>query len=141
MKVLMGPQAFKGVYSSDHLPRTKNFTLPWCLIANTDCSHKGGTHWISMYFDQEGNGHYFDSYGREPRKLEWIRFLEKNSRSGHWLMQRQQLQGEFTPFCGQYAAYYLLERHSKPLAFSDYKLMLHVNDSNIIKKLHEKYLQ
>lgn len=134
----IGVNVFKGVYSSDHLPPAVKFSKPWCLIANTDCSHNGGSHWTGMYFDKEGSGHYFDSYGTPPQKKEWIQYLEKNSKDGHWVMQRRQIQGEFTPYCGHYAAYYLLERHSKPLSVSDYKLMLHVNDSNIIKNISSK---
>ena len=126
---------FKGTYPSDHLPDSKNFTYPWCIIANSDCSHNGGSHWLAMYFDSDGNGHYFDSYGINPTRQKWIQFLETNSRSGHWDMQRRQIQGEFTPYCGHYTVYYLLERHFNP-DICDYKLMLSVNDSNIIHKLY-----
>jgi len=141
MKGHMEPNVFKGVYSSDHLPRTENFTLPWCLIANSDCSHNGGMHWCAFYFHENGDGKYFDPFGREPKKLKWREFLKKNSKDGHWLMQRRQIQGSFTHYCGHYCTYYLLERHSKPFSVSDYKLMLHVNDSNIytiFKKLLQK---
>ena len=129
------PQVFKGVFPSDCLPRTHNYSLPWCLILNSSCSHKKIGHWIAFYFDIEGTGHYFDSYGKQPQKTAWIKFLERNSRSKHWVMQRRKIQSEFSAFCGYYAIYYLLKRHSSPLSISDYHLMLHVNDSNIIERL------
>lgn len=126
---------FKGTYPSDELPNCQHFTFPWCLIANTDCSHKPGAHWIGIYFDTEQNGHYFDSYGMAPTKRKWLQFLTRNSRSGYWDMQRRKIQSEWSPFCGHYVAYYLLARHLCPLSVSDYKLMLHVNDSNILDEL------
>ena len=134
MRALVGSKVFKGVYPSDHLPDTTNFGKPFCLIINEDCSHRPGTHWNGMYFD-EGGGHYFDSYGNPPKKKHWIQFLENNSRSGHWVMQRRQIQSEFSPFCGHHTALFLYLRHSMPSSFSDYQLMLNVNDSNICTKL------
>ena len=126
---------YKGTFPSDHLPNCKDFTYPYCIIANTDCSHLGGTHWVAMYFDSEGNGHYFDSFGMQPPRNKWLDFLTRNSRSGHWNMQRRKIQSEWSPFCGQYASYYLMARNSHPLSVSDYELMLHLNDGNILHKL------
>lgn len=135
----LGTKVFKGVHSSDHLPNTDSFKYPWSIIANSDCSHKGGGHWIGMYFDHNGDGHYFDSYGKEPTKIHWIKFLVKNSRSGHWDMQRRQIQGKFTPFCGHYVALFLIKRHSEPLVVCDYKLMLDINDTNIINHFKDAF--
>ena len=129
------PNVFKGVFPSDHLPQNHNYSLPWCLIANSQCSHMKGNHWQAFYFDEEGRGHFFDSYGKQPQKTAWINFLQRNSCSKHWVMQRRKIQSEFSAFCGYYSIYFLLKRHSSPLIISDYHLMLHVNDSNIIEKL------
>ena len=135
MKSCLPQTVFKGVFSSDYLPRSDHFRLPWCLIANTDCSHKGGTHWIGMYFDINADGHYFDSFGREPPKEKWIQFLKENSRTGHFVIQRRQLQSFFSPYCGHYTAYYLYKRHSTPLSVTDYQLTLDLTDRNICNKL------
>ena len=141
MKKCLPPNVFKGVFSSDHLPRTDHFTLPWCLIANTDCSHRRGSHWIGMYFDVNADGHYFDSFGHHPTKKEWIQFLQENSRTGHWVMQRRKIQREFSSFCGYYTVYFLFKRHTCPLSESDYEIMLDVNDNNICQKLQSVWLQ
>ena len=126
---------FKGVYSSDQLPEdTEDYGLPWCLVSNTDCSHKSGQHWVSIYFDSQGFGHYFDSYGKMPTKVAWLNYLKRKSRNGHWSMQRRVIQGLFSPFCGHYAILYLLLRHSNTVD-SDYSLMLNCNDTNIMRKL------
>ena len=129
------PNVFKGVFPSDHLPKTHNYSLPWCLICNSECSHTKGSHWLSFYADTNKTLHYFDSYGKQPQKTAWIDFLERNSRSKHWVMQRRKIQSEFSAFCGYYTIYFLLKRHSTPLSVTDYRLMLNVDDSNIIEQL------
>ena len=139
MMKCMGPEIFKGVFASDHLPNMDLYSYPYCIIANTDCCHKGGAHWIGMYFDRCGDGHYFDSYGMEPKNITWIKYLVENSRNGHWTMQRRSIQGQFTPYCGHYVTLYLIRRHLESLVVSDYKLMLDINDSNVVNTLM-KYL-
>lgn len=125
---------FKGVYSSDQLPEDTE-DEPWCIVINSDCSHRGGTHWVAFYVDAEGYGHYFDSFGRMPVKVKWIEYLRKKSRNGLWEMQRRVIQGPFSPFCGYYVMLFLLLRHVTPLDISDYNLMLPYNDKNIIPEL------
>jgi len=130
------PQVFKGVYSSDLLPESKHYELPWCIVVNTDCSHGSGIHWQSWYKDVEGIIHHFCSLGSPPVTKKWLKYLNVHTRNGHWVMQRRKIQGTFSSFCGHYCLYYLLVRCNTPLHVSDYNIMLDVNDSNILTKLN-----
>jgi len=93
---------FLGVYAADRLPL--NLQISSCLVANTDPHDKPGQHWIAIFIDHEGNGEYFDSYGRPPLKeIEY--FLPKS-----YIYNQKRLQGITTAVCGQYCIYYLTNR-------------------------------
>jgi hypothetical protein len=104
----MGPM-FLGVFPRNRLP-TSNIPLPCCVVANTHPEHKPGEHWIGFYFDIDGHGEYFDSYGRPPNIYpEFQQFLIRNSPiSFTW--SGQILQGQGSLSCGQYVVYYLFHR-------------------------------
>jgi len=55
---------FDGVYSSDTLLQCNR--RPKLFVANTHTSDHPGEHWISIYIDRNGDGKYFDSFGRPP---------------------------------------------------------------------------
>ena len=59
------PDTFKGVYSSDHLPETEHFELPWCMVLNSVCSHLQSGHWLALYVDVQGTGHFFTIHMRQ----------------------------------------------------------------------------
>ena len=44
-------------------------TFPIGFILNTGAHQNGGKHWQSIYFDNEGISHFFDSYGRVAPKI------------------------------------------------------------------------
>ena len=69
-------QLFVGVFPKDKLPI--DLRKPACLIANLDLSYKSGTHWVAYYFDIDGHGEYFCSYGLEPKGVMYD-FLYRNS--------------------------------------------------------------
>ena len=50
---------FGGVYPIDLLP-TVEYLMSY--VVNTDPSISSGKHWVSMFFNDEGSGEYFDSY-------------------------------------------------------------------------------
>ena len=101
-KVLGGYRPpFIGVYSADNLPETpSNGSV---LICNTDPEHLPGRHWIGMYL-KEGEGEYFDSYGREPPRS-FADYLSKHC--GHWTYSTRQIQSAISSFCGQYCVYFV----------------------------------
>ena len=100
---------FIGVFASDKLPKTVK-TYPACMIANVDDSKQPGSHWVAFFFDQEGQGQFFDSYGHSPQHYttKFNDLLNKNSNS--WTFNRKKVQSDFTTVCGQYCLYYVLFR-------------------------------
>jgi hypothetical protein len=104
----MGPM-FQGVFPYDKLPMG-TVPLPCCVVANTDPENKPGKHWVGFYFDDEGHGDYFDSYGLPPNLYpKFQQFLIRNSpMSFTW--SGQTLQGQGSLSCGQYVVYYLFHR-------------------------------
>lgn len=98
---------FKGVYAADQLPLIVD-SYPAAFVVNTDPSHKPGTHWVSFYFNANGNGDFFDSYGKTPEFYndEFKVFLDNNT--GKWKYNKKQLQHISSVVCGQYVVYYLI---------------------------------
>ena len=56
---------FKGVYAANQLPFILD-SYPAAFVVNTDPSDLPGTHWVAFYFDMNGKGEFFDSYGKAP---------------------------------------------------------------------------
>ena len=56
---------FHSIYNSDNLPQRHG---PKLLIANTNLTHCPGEQWIDISVDGQGNGQYFNSFGRPPSK-------------------------------------------------------------------------
>lgn len=130
------PGNFKGVFSSDLLPDAKSFKEPWSMCLNLECSHRRGSHWICWVKTGTGIIHHFCSYGSPPEMATWLQFLKRNSKDGHWVMQRRKIQGEFTPYCGHYCIYFIIMRNKTPLDVSDFEIMKDVNYGNIVQKVN-----
>lgn len=92
-----------GVYPLNKIPSPDG--RPECVIANLDPHNKDGSHWIAIHVDQDGVGEFFDSYGRQPKKKEFIKYLNKNC--CRWTSVGRALQSPFASTCGQYCVYYL----------------------------------
>jgi hypothetical protein len=56
---------FTDVLPSDRLPHEIR-KRPSGYILNTDPSDKPGSHWVAMYFTEDGKGEFWDSYGQAP---------------------------------------------------------------------------
>lgn len=100
---------FRGVYSSDQLPKVRVDRLPCAVVANTDPITKPGKHWVAFYIDEHNHAEYFDSYGLKPTLAAFKTFLTRNS-VGEWITNDTPLQGAFSSVCGQYCLFYLLHR-------------------------------
>ena len=107
--------AFKGVYSSDTLPK-KIKERPCALVVNTDKEHEPGSHWTAIYLDENGTGEYFDSYGLFPLSDHVLDFLNKHSQH-KWTFNRIQLQHAITTMCGAYCIFFIMYRcrYNKPI--------------------------
>ena len=100
---------FKGVFPSDLLVKQKIDSFPCGLIANTDPSNKPGEHWVAFYFDSDGKGEYFDSYGAKPKSKRFKSFLNKNSK-GKYIWNSVPLQSPFSSTCGQFCLFFMTFR-------------------------------
>ncbi len=96
---------FQGVFPSDCLPKKQVY--PSAYIANTDGKAKPGAHWVAVFIDHEGNGDYFDSYGRVPTTI-FKTYLDKQCLQ--WQYNGKQLQTSLTSTCGQYCIFFLHQR-------------------------------
>ena len=96
---------FAGVFPCDYLPAKP--TYPFAIIVNTDPKTKPGKHWIAMYFDSDGCGDYYDSYGRQPLPV-FEDYLDKHCH--RWQSNNKQVQSPFSSTCGQHCVYFLHQR-------------------------------
>lgn len=101
--------SFQGVFPSDRLP-SKIQRYPAAFVANVDTHDQPGSHWCAFYFDKDGNGEFFDSYGRKPQELcmNFKYFLENNCKE--WIYNTRELQALDSNVCGHYCLYYLVNR-------------------------------
>lgn len=98
---------FSGVFAADTLPRTLG-DKPAFIVANGQCSHMEGDHWVAIVVDSAGRGEYFDSYGRPPIVKSHRQFLNRNC--ARWTYNDACLQSIGSDVCGQYCVAYLLHR-------------------------------
>jgi hypothetical protein len=124
---------FKGVFPSDGLPNS--FSLPAGFIVNLSPSNAPGSHWISIFINEEKDCEYFDSFGIEPKEVEILRFMHKNSNTVKFI--NTQLQHLISQKCGKYAAVYIIFRmkNKKTINF----LQLFSKNLLINEKLIENY--
>ena len=87
---------FEGVFSRNNLP-----SKPTLLVANTDPAAEPEEHWVVILVD--GNGYYFDSYGRRPSPS-FERYM--NRHCDNWSHTAKQFQSAASKFCGQYCVCY-----------------------------------
>ena len=101
---------FRGVYAKDTLP--SNVTnYPAAFIVNSARAGGNGEHWLAAYFDREGNGDFFDSYGYSPARYGVERFIQSNNRRAY-TYNKKPLQSALTLVCGAYCVYYIMMKSS-----------------------------
>lgn len=103
------------VTPSDLLP--KKFTLPAGFIVNLSPSDHGGSHWIAIFIDEEGEGTYFCSFAMRPKVRSIQYFLRMHCKKVHY--NNMQLQAMKSTFCGQYSAMFLIHAFNG-LGLSEY---------------------
>ena len=99
---------YLGTYAEDNLPRDRNLTKPFALVANTASRRSSGEHWIAIFVNSKGEGIFFDSYGFPPRfySTKFENFLDKNTEI--WHCNPMDLQSPISNVCGHYACYAIL---------------------------------
>ena len=96
---------FAGVYAQDQLPRSIKY--PSAMVWNTDPTDQPGEYWVAAYFNEDGLGEYFDSYGLAPPPC-FKQYMEKHSRQLTW--NQVQLQDLWTSACGHFCVVYIIYR-------------------------------
>ena len=126
---------FEGVFARDELPENVNW--PVGLIVNTDLRSKPGTHWVAIFIDENGKGEYFDSYGFQPKYIQFKNFLNNNCIS--YFYNTVSLQCHTCVTCGHYCIAFLMSRFVG-MSFIDFIMLFtsdpHKNDI-IIKQLFD----
>ena len=101
--------AFCGVFALDEVKYLQNTSFPSAYVFNLDPGYKPGLHWVGVYFDKNGVGEYFDSFGRPPTR-EIRKFLD--SYAEQWKYNGVQIQEMYSTTCGQFVIFYLYQRCS-----------------------------
>lgn len=102
-------QIFRGVFSSDTLPRLAKGTTH-ALIINLDEADGPGTHWVAVFINAFGGLTYFDSFGMPPFIPNIERFIKLNSRKVFF--NTVPLQNFLSRTCGLWAIFFI-ERMSR----------------------------
>ena len=128
-------EAFLGAFPIDRLPTTVK-TYPVLLIVNSQSHNLGGEHWLALFISPQQRGELFDS-AAQPVDLRINRWLNRFS-TKRWIRNHVIYQSPFSPICGAYVLYYVLNRLHHP---SMKELLMvnhhHINDS-FIKEWYDK---
>lgn len=95
---------FKAVLAFDELP--KKIEKPSAYIINTHTRDKEGEHWLAVFFLQNGNAEFFDSFGLGPRFYGLDQFLIKTSKTCFY--NTLALQSLNSQYCGFYCVLFIL---------------------------------
>jgi hypothetical protein len=122
------------VLASDQTPG--DLKLPVDIIFNLSPEKEHGSHWVSLYIDEESHGRYMDSFG-VPIKNESIKkFVKINCKTIECSdLKFQQLKSNV---CGKYAALFLFCCY-KEMTLDDFKKLFSKN-SFLNDLLVNKYL-
>lgn len=99
-------RVFGGLGASDFLPRQIHY--PSAYILNTDRQSGPGIHWVSVYFDENGNAEFFDSFGFHPAMYGFLDFLKTQSRDFSY--NNMQIQSSNSVTCGYFCIFFLYHR-------------------------------
>jgi hypothetical protein len=66
LKECLSASILIGIYAINTLPVYVEY--PAALIVNLSSSNSTGSHWVAIYINENRQGHYFDSFGRNPPK-------------------------------------------------------------------------
>ena len=94
---------YLGTYPVDQLPE-KPTSGKFAITINYDESSLPGSHWVSIYRDDDT--HFHDSLGFGPLKPQIIEFLEPDEFS----VTGKQLQSKTSDVCGDHAIAFLIKR-------------------------------
>ena len=99
---------YRGIYACDQLPNS--VMRPSVIVVNTDPASRPGHHYICMYFDEDGHGEFFDSFGMLPKRV-FKRYMDRHCDA--WTFNKKQMQSLVSRFCGHYCIWYCIMKFRK----------------------------
>ena len=99
---------YRGIYACDQLPN--NVMRPSVIVVNTEPVSQPGRHWLCMYFDEDGHGEIFDSFGMPPKRV-FKRYMDIHCNA--WIFNKKQMQSLVSRFCGHYCIWYCIMKFRK----------------------------
>ena len=81
---------------------------PSAYVVNSHTSTKPGEHWLAVFFDKQGRGEFFDSYGLHPDFNGFTDLMNQNS--NEWIYNSKTVQSLFSIECGNFCIYHILFR-------------------------------
>ena len=81
-------------------------SYPSSLIINTHPRGEPGEHWLAMYFDNNKNCEFFDSFGFTANDYGFDKYINLFSRS--YVNNKFQIQNIDSDGCGYYCIYFIL---------------------------------
>ena len=108
-------QAFGGVFSIDRLPFAVPH-YPFFMIVNLQAHNLPGSHWVTVFIDEQRRGEIFDSLALPPPQL-LMRWLHQFTRSV--IRNHLSYQYPLSDTCGAFALYFVFHRLKGPVKFRD----------------------
>lgn len=90
------------VFAANRIPI--HVTTPFYMISNLDPDTKPGSHWVAICVNADGNGEYFDTFGRKPNGYH-LTFLRRNTNC--YIYNNKPIQSVFSSVCGEYCLLFL----------------------------------
>ena len=94
---------YMGCFPCNHIPTPR--TYPSALVVNHEPSHKGGSHWVGIYFNNAHELFYFDPLGVKPN--ECIEHYIKINAFTNIIYNNLPIQPLLSPHCGLYCVIFI----------------------------------
>lgn len=119
-------QNFVGVFALDEIPQF--FRTPAGLVVNLDRSSEAGSHWISLWLDQNSKAFYFDSLAQKVPSLISQRFkiVDKMKRAVQPIMSTG---------CGFYCLLFLFLKNTHGLSMKQIEFFLKNRTDKELEKM------
>lgn len=133
--------AFFGVYSIDMLKHSPWY--PYFVIVNTAVESVSDGHWVLLYFKNENNVIFFDSFGRDLSDVDTDNMLGTYVGCARVTHCKYQLQSKFSKVCGYYClfvAHRLCLGFQLPCILNTFTCNFEYNDYIIVKRVCNMYV-
>jgi hypothetical protein len=128
---------FRGIFMIDQL---RECSREGIYIVNNDTSKGHGFHWMVFFIPSEKKEipEFFDSFGREPTRIEILNFFSKY---GEIKYSKKQIQSAFNDSCGKFSAVFAVWKACN-LSMEEFLKMFtdnFIQNEEIIKKIFNSF--